>query len=194
MIMKSLKKIQSLISCLVLIFLCCVACDKSPDPIDPYNLTIGLSFVEDGNQVHVYSTDHNLMLSFNKEDFDVYSSEHDIKIRLSIESCSFVCQKDEYFSNKIWIIEPSDIIFDTPVKVAIKYTHEEFAPEFKTDGLRIYQLNREFMEEPKASQERTLIRVSDMTLNGTSIHDRELLNVKAEVQKFGSFVIGRVIQ
>ena len=106
----------------------------------------------------------------------------------------FNCQKDEYFSNNIWIIKPDNIKFDREFYITVKYTHEEFAPEFKTNNLKIYKLNRDFQHASTDDDEQMLIRVSDMSLLDHCIQNGEQMQVSTKISEFGGFVLGREIR
>ena len=142
--MKNAKPISLLICSILLIGLLLFACDNSkvkPSPVD--NLT-SLNFIEESNEFHVATPDNNLILTFIKDDFNEYHSEFNLKNTLFIEKLHFKCQKDEFFSNNIWIIKPVDIKFDKDFIINIKYAHEEFASQFNTTNLKIYKLKRDY--------------------------------------------------
>jgi hypothetical protein len=195
-IMKTAKQLPTSILSIFALGLCCFACsDNIPPPAnDPANVTSGIEFIHDGNKVHVVTPDNSLMLTFSNEDFIQYQSEFNLKSNLKIESYDFQCQKDQYFSNKIWVIKPHDIIFEHPVCLTIYYTHEEFAPDFHTNGLRIYQLNREYRERTGNNKDLPLIRVSDMSIVSDCLQNDDVMMVTTDIQILGAYVLGRVIK
>lgn len=171
-----------------------VACNKTyNDPSPVVNLS-NLLFIEDDNELQVSTLDNNLILTFRSEDFNDHLSEFNLKNSLSIEKLPFKCQKDEFFSNKIWIIQPGDIKFDKEIIMTVKYTHEEFAPEFNTSDLRIYKLKREFHNKENNDNEPLLIRVTDMSLLDNCVQNKDLMYVSTKISEFGGFVLGREVQ
>ena len=142
--MKNAKPISLLICSIILIGLLQSSCENSREEPIPFDNPTSLDFTEEGNELHIATPDNNLILTFIKDDFNEYQTEFNLKNTLTIEKLHFKCQKDEFFSNKIWIIKPSDITFNKDFMISIKYTHEEFAPQFNTTNLKIYKLNREY--------------------------------------------------
>lgn len=192
--MKNAKPIFLLFCSLPLIGLLLFACDNSkvePTPVD--NLT-SLNFTEEGNEFHVETPDNNLILTFIKDDFNEYQSEFNLKNTLSIEKLHFKCQKDEFFSNNIWIIKPANIVFDKDFIISIKYTHEEFAPQFNTTNLKIYKLKRDYPLLESNDNEELLIRVSDIALLDHCVQSDDQMYVYSKISGFGAFVLGREVQ
>ena len=131
-------KLNSHLSCgILLIAILFSACDNSKNEPVPFDDPPSLEFIEEGNELHVLTPDNNLILTFIKDDFNEYNSLFNLRNTLSVEKLDFKCQKDEFFSNNIWIIEPSDILFDKDFIISIKFTQEEFAPQFNTTNLKI---------------------------------------------------------
>jgi len=192
--MRTTKPISAAIISCIIAGVFCIACEDLPNSIDLDVRAPGLAIIEDGNNVHVLTPDDNLMLTFEKEDFDNYQSEFNIKNRMTIESHSFNCQKDEFFSNRIWVIKPYDLTLDKPVKITLHYTHEELAPEGKTDELKIYLLKREYVKRKEGDTDQPLMRVSDMSMILDCDHHDEDMKVSADILKFGGFVIGRAVK
>ena len=192
--MKNAKPISLLICSILLIGLLLFACDNSkvePTPVD--NLT-SLNFIEEDNEFHVETPDNNLILTFIKDDFTEYQSEFNLKNTLCIEKLHFKCQKDEFFSNNIWIIKPADIVFDKDFIISIKYTHEEFAPQFNTTNLKIYKLKRDYPLLESNDNEELLIRVSDIDLLDHCVQSDDQMYVYTKISEFGAFVLGREVQ
>ena len=171
-----------------------VACNhinNDPQPIENQPL---IQYIEDDNELQVTTLENNLILTFNIEDFNEYRSEYNIKKTLSIKKLPFDCQKDEFFSNYIWIVKPDNIRFDREITLTVKYTHEEFAPDFITEDLRIYRLKREFLNQENSDDKKYHIRVSDMTLLDRCVQNNELMYVTTKISELGGFVLGRVVQ
>jgi hypothetical protein len=174
-----------------MLFVTCNNTNIGPSPIEDLRT---LQFIEDENELQITTLDNNLVLTFNKEDFNEDLSEFNIRNTVSIKKLPFKCQKDEFFSNNIWIVEPDDIKFDRELIITIKYTHEEFAPEFNTSDLKIYKLRRDFHNRESYDKEQLLIRVSDMSLLDHCIQNNELMSVSTKISGFGAFVLGREVQ
>lgn len=192
--MKNAKPISLIISCILLIGLLHSSCDNSKDEPTPFHDPNSLHFTEVGNELHVTTPDDILSLIFNKDDFNEYHSEFNLKNTITVKKLLFKCQKDEFFSNNVWIIEPSDIKFDSDFIISIKYTHEEFAPQFNTSNLKIYKLKREYpLQEGNDGQE-LLIRVSDMSLLDNCVQSDDQMFVYSNISEFGGFVLGREVQ
>ena len=78
--------------------------------------------------------------------------------------------------------------------ITIKYTHEESAPEFNTNDLRIYKLKRDFHTPDKHDDEQLLIRVSDMSILDHCIQNNDQMYVSTKISELGGFVLGRKVQ
>ena len=192
--MKNAKPISLLICSIILIGLLQSSCENSREEPIPFDNPTSLDFTEEGNELHIATPDNNLILTFIKDDFNEYQTEFNLKNTLTIEKLHFKCQKDEFFSNKIWIIKPSDITFNKDFMISIKYTHEEFAPQFNTTNLKIYKLNREYPLRERNDSEKLLIRVSDITLLDHCVQSDDQMYVYTKISEFGGFVLGREVQ
>jgi len=192
--MKNAKPISALFCGILLFSMPLVSCNdinNDPSPDDSFR---ALQFIEDNNEFQVTTLDNNLILTFNKDDFNEYVTEFNIKNTLSIVKLPFTCQKDEFFSNNIWIIKPDYIKFNREFFITLKYTHEEFAPEFNTNDLKIYKLKRDFQIPDKHDDEQLLIRVTDMSLLDHCIQNNDQMCVSTKISEFGGFVLGREVQ
>ncbi len=172
-----------------------VSCENERiDLLDP-QLTKGIlksfSICENENLVKVTSIDGSLVFSFQKEDFNLLDKAHDFSRKIRIDNQKFTCQYNEKFSNTLWTIEPVDIIFKNPVEILIHYTHEEFAPDFDVQNLKIYQLKRKYIPPGNNNFDPRMFRLSDMKILETSEQDECELTVRAEIDQLGSFVVGR---
>ncbi len=193
-VMKNAKPIFLLFCSLPLIGLLLFACNNSKDEPTPVNHLTSLNFIEKGNEFHVETPDNNLILTFIKDDFNEYQSEFNLKNTLSIEKFHFKCQKDEFFSNNIWVIKPAYILFEKDFIINIKYTHEEFAPQFNTTNLKIYKLKRDYPLRENNDNEELLIRVSDIHLLDHCVQSDDQMYVYTRISEFGAFVLGREVQ
>lgn len=191
--MKNAKPIPLFMCSMLLICLLHFSCDNSKDELTPLDNPTSLNFIEEGNELHVVTPDNNLILTFIKDDFYEYHSEFNLKNTMTIEKLHFECQKDEFFSNNIWIIEPSDILFDKDFIISIKYTHEEFAPQFNTTNLKIYKLKRDYPLPKSNDDEKLLIRVSDIALLGNCVQSDDQMYVYTKISEFGGFVLGQEV-
>ncbi len=192
--MKNAKPISAFVCSILLMSMPFVSCNdinNDPSPGDSFR---ALQFIEDDNELQVATLDNNLILTFSRNDFNEYVSEFNIKNTLSIVKLPFDCQKDEFFSNNIWIIKPDNIKFDREILITMKYTHEEFAPEFNTNDLRIYKLKRDFHTPDKHDDEQLLIRVSDMSILDHCIQNNDHMYVSTKISELGGFVLGRKVQ
>lgn len=191
--MKTAKHISALLCGILLISILFVTCDNISNDPSPDNNLSTLLFTEDNNELHVTTLDNNIILTFRDEDFNEDLPVSKLKSTLSIKNLPFTCQKDEFFSNNIWIIKPDNVKFDNEVFITIKYTHEEFAPDFNTNGLQIYKLKREFINSDKNDNEQLLIRVTDMSLLDHCIQNDEMMYVSTSISELGGFVLGRKV-
>lgn len=191
--MKTAKPIYALFYSIPLCILL-VACNSNDNDPLPLTNAHSLIFIEEENELHVKTLDNNLTITFNKEDFNEYLSEFNLKKTLLIEKLPFKCQKDEFFSNNIWIIKPDNLNFNKEIILTVKYTHEEFAPEFNINDLRIYKLKREFNNSGIDDKEQLLIRVTDMSLLDHCTQNNDQMHVSTKITGFGGFVLGRVVQ
>jgi hypothetical protein len=192
--MKTAKPISTLYCGMLMIGMLFSACDNSKNEPTPIDNQHALQFIEEGNELHVATSDYNLILTFSKDDFADYHSELNLKNTLSIEKLHFICQKDEFFSNDVWIIKPENIIFDKDFIITIKYTHEEFAPEFNTTNLKIYKLKRDYQNQENKNNEHLLMRVSDLRLLDQCVQSEDQMYVYTKISGFGGFVLGRKVQ
>lgn len=192
--MKAAKPLSELLCGILLLSMLFVACNTTYNDPAPADNFATLKYIEDDKEIQVTTLDNNLTLTFNKEDFNDYRSEFNIKKTLSIKKLPFKCQKDEFFSNNIWIIKPDDLKFNNSFNITIKYTHEEFAPEFNTNDLKIYALKREFLIQDKSDDEQLLIRVTDMSLLDQCVQNNEMMYVSTKISELGGFVLGREVR
>lgn len=193
-VMKNAKPIFFLFCSLPLIGLLLFACDNSKDEPTPVDNLTSLNFIEESNEFHVATPDNNLILTFIKDDFNEYHSEFNLKNTLFIEKLHFKCQKDEFFSNNIWIIKPVDIKFDKDFIINIKYAHEEFASQFNTTNLKIYKLKRDYPLRESNNNEKLLIRVSNIALLDHCVQSDDQMYVFTKISEFGGFFLGREVQ
>ncbi len=192
--MKNAKPISALFCGILLLSMPFISCNDIKNDPSPFESYRALQFIEDDNEFQVTTLDNNLILTFSKDDFNEYVSEFNIKNTLSIVKLPFNCQKDEFFSNNIWIIKPENIKFDKEIFITLKYTHEEFAPKFNTNDLKIYKLKRDFQISDRDDNEKLLIRVTDMSLLEHCIQNNEQMYVSTKISEFGGFVLGREVR
>jgi len=149
------------------------------------------TILEHSDVVDVLSPDGNLILSIPKDDYNFLNKEYNFSRKIRINKQEFTCQFDEKFSNRLWTIEPANIIFKNPVELRIFYTHEEFAPDFDVKNLKIYQLKREYIPPDSEKLDPRMFRLSDMKILEQCEHIESELIVIAEIDQLGSFVVGR---
>jgi len=193
-IMKTTGKFLTLMAIICTVQILCYSCSDTNDSLDIIEAYEDPIFNDLGSEVEIITADNRLKLILPKEDFESYQAKYNLKSTLKIKNGFFECQKKEYFSNKIWIIQPDDILFENPIKLSIDYTHEEFSPEFKTEGLRIYRLNREYQLDKQGNEEKYLIRVSDMTMLNDCMQNVDDMHVSTEILGFGGYVLGREVK
>ena len=147
--------------------------------------------IDEYSRIKVYSEDQNLVLSFHPEDFTKnFNRENSSQDGISIQKIDFSCQYDTLFSNVLWEIHPKDLDLSYPVSVTVYYTHEEFLP-WHTDGdLKVFMLNRDYIDESYGDGEKRMFRFTDMTLVDNSIHHAGSLKVVAEIDAIGDIVLG----
>jgi hypothetical protein len=192
--MKKSRHIFALLYGMLLLSIPFVSCNDIKNDPSPVNYYPEFKFTEEDNELQITTLDNNLILTFSKDAFNEYVSEFNIINTLSVVKLPFNCQKDEFFSNNIWIIKPDNIKFDSEFYITLKYTHEEFAPDFNTNDLKIYKLKRDFENSGNDDDEQLLIRVSDMSLLDHCIQNNEQMYVSTKISEFGGFVLGREVQ
>ena len=185
---------NGIIACL-LILMIFFSCENGiVDPFDsqPINDAFkSYTIFENKDVVDVSSRDGNLVIRIPKDDYIQLNQEYNFSRTIRISIREFTCQFDEKFSNKLWTIEPSGIIFKNPVTLKINYTHEEFAPDFDVENLMIYQLKREYIPPDSEKLDPRMFRLSDMKILETSEQQEKELLIIARIDQLGSFVIGR---
>ena len=153
------------------------------------------NIIDENSSIKVYSDDHNLVLSFHPEDYTRnFNLINASGSALSIEKIDFTCQHDPLFSNILWKINPKNLVLTHPVNLTIYYTHEEFSSWDNDSDLKVYILNREYVNEPYGDGEIRMFRFTDLSILENSIQYPEALKVTAEINQIGDIVLGMELE